>query len=53
MIHYLSLHYMAILQILLLISEAAAAITQLIAPTNVGFSGFLAGLIKMLQKVVT
>jgi len=39
----------AILSILLLISELSAAIVQLLYPSNVGVSGILAAAIKILQ----
>jgi hypothetical protein len=38
-----------ILGVALLVSECAAAVVQLLFPDNKGFSGFLAGLIKVLQ----
>jgi hypothetical protein len=48
---YLIDHSNQIVNLLLFTSEAMAVITQLIAPENKGFSGFLASIIKFLQKV--
>lgn len=36
---------------LLLISEGAAALSQLLFPGNSGFNGFLAAVVKFLQKL--
>lgn len=44
-------HMTLLLGILLAVSEAAAAITQLIWPDNKGLAGVMAGIIKFLQNL--
>lgn len=51
MIAWLTQNYLVVLTVLLVVSEAAAAITQLLAPDNKGVSGVLATIVKILQKL--
>jgi hypothetical protein len=46
---YLVAHYPMLVGILLLLSELAAAVSQLLYPTNSGLNGVLASFIKLLQ----
>lgn len=46
---WLTANWGLLASILLIASEAAAAISQLVAPGNTGVSGFFAGVIKLLQ----
>jgi hypothetical protein len=48
---WLEQNYTLVLTSLLLLSEAAAALVQLIFPQNKGVSGVLAALIKFLQVI--
>lgn len=51
MIAWITANYATVLTVLLVASEAAAAITQLLVPSNKGLSGALATVIKILQKL--
>lgn len=44
-------HSLGLLMILLSITELAAAVCQVLFPSNKGIAGFLAGVIKLLQTL--
>ena len=51
MLATLSANFPMIVMVLLIASEAAAAITQLLFPQNKGLTGALATVVKILQKL--
>lgn len=48
---WLSANYPALLGVILLVTEVAAAICQLAFPTNKGLSGIMQGIIKAVQSL--
>ena len=52
MIAWITTNYLLVGTVLLIVSEAAAAITQLLFPENKGLSGAIATIVKILQKLL-